>query len=181
MKWLENNESQWGKTDNWGHNCIRRVHPHATLLLGCLPRQMVFSKNSSTASSITHVILWNSSHWAVGSMVPPLESGWIRDYGESDTMWFLRLSHKRQYSSFGMFTLRTGPPCCEAHARKDPRGKKTRPWPSSLAELDSWQLEPPCQLWEQAVLQCIPQIPVNTAQVTLCEAATAVPPGSCPD
>lgn len=135
MKWLENNEGQWGKTDDWGHNCIRRVRPHATLLLGWLPRQMVFSKNSSTVSSIAHVILWNSSHWAVGSMVPPLESGWIHDYGESDTMWFLRLSHKRQYSSFGMFTLRTGPPCCEAHAWKDPRGKKTRPWPSALAEL----------------------------------------------
>lgn len=37
------------------------------------------------------------------------------------------------------------------------------------------QLEPPCQLWEQAVLQGIPQLLVDTPQMRLSGAEIAVP------
>ena len=50
-------------------------------------------------------ILWYSSHWEMGSMIPALESEWAYGwllwsiaYSESDVMWLLRLCEKWQCS-----------------------------------------------------------------------------------
>ena len=41
------------------------------------------------------------------------QSGWTSEYGRSNNIWLLKLSHKRQQSLFEIFTLKSQPPCAE--------------------------------------------------------------------
>lgn len=119
---------------------------------------MAFSKNSSTVSSIPH----DSSHF---------ETHPIRQWG----LWFLPLN-LGGLVILGKVTLCDfGGQVIKGNAAL-PRG------PGPIPQL-SFQLtaEPPGQIWEQAVSQWIPQLPVNTPQVRLCWAERAVAPESHPN